>query len=133
MGVRLSTVVMARYTAVTLGALLFLSLAMIPGNLAACRGFCTFEYDPVCGSDGVTYSNKCALDQAACDSDITLAHRGECKKATCSDFCTYEYAPVCGSDGVTYPNNCGLEQASCRSNYQITRAYGGACDSIIFQ
>lgn len=45
-----------------------------------CSGACTREYDPVCGSDGKTYSNSCKLRQADCRSwtRITMAHRGEC-------------------------------------------------------
>ncbi|XP_053224550.1 ovomucoid-like [Podarcis raffonei] len=105
--------------------------------------FCTDDYKPVCGTNGVTYPNRCALcaDQAA-GVHVHIKHDGECKGKpdVCSKFpqqekgkpivCTKEYRPVCGTNGVTYANLCLFCAAKRDSEVPLDIKHEGECKDV---
>ena len=83
---------------------------------------CTMEFQPVCGADQQTYSNRCHLDKAG----VILEHDGACEMPD-EDIimCSMEYAPVCGVDGNTYSNQCKANSVGVEVMHE------GACDEIM--
>jgi len=86
-----------------------------PGSVDGC---CDLnQAAPVCGADGVTYANDCALTCAA----VAKEHDGAC-------LCSAVYEPVCGQSllepakSYTYPNACVAQ-----SLYGVTATTPGAC------
>ncbi|EEC12873.1 agrin, putative [Ixodes scapularis] len=116
---------------------------------------CSEEFEPVCGSDGISYPNECKLRRETCQRSstgtglpaVTVAHPGLCSdpcdgrqcpfygicqgaRCTCPPPCpTPLDDPVCGSDGLTYANECELRRASCRQQRALALASRGPCDT----
>lgn len=109
------------------------TLELQPADLDEC--FCTKDYNPLCASDGRTYSNKCEFGcEIRMKNDLEMLYDGECgedlelrKRDDDPCICTDEYDPVCGSDHITYGNQC---MVTCEQKYRIGLSiqHFGECD-----
>ncbi|XP_065165658.1 agrin-like isoform X4 [Atheta coriaria] len=119
-----------------------------------CPAACSAEFEPVCGSDGVSYGNECKLLREAClrRKEIAVLYKGPCSeceskkcdfyascesdgflegRCVCPQFCSdikLRNGTVCGTDGVTYANECDLRISSCKTKQYVITAYNGNCD-----
>lgn len=71
----------------------------------ACERCLERDIEPECGTNGVTYVNRC--QRRRCAEDVDKAYDGICR-------CDCEARPIqliCGADGLFYRNACALECA----------------------
>uniref|UniRef100_A0A3B4X1Y9 Agrin n=1 Tax=Seriola lalandi dorsalis TaxID=1841481 RepID=A0A3B4X1Y9_SERLL len=94
--------------------------------------------EPLCASDGETYSSECAMtakgmQKEQCKEDCLfnavclieqLSARCSCDPIECDGT----YKPVCGKDGRTYTNDCMRRKAECLSKALIPMKHRGPCD-----
>lgn len=79
------------------------------GAECVCQQACPDVYDPVCGSDGVTYGSACKLEAMACTlgQEIRVARRGPCGQWWASGSCRGQGGPGHRGDGASFPDRCG--------------------------
>ncbi|XP_009979919.1 PREDICTED: ovomucoid-like [Tauraco erythrolophus] len=110
---------------------------------------CDNTLSPVCGTDGVTYSNECLLCAYSLEygTNVSKDHDGKCKEdipVDCSRYsnttneegkviflCNKALTPVCGTDGVTYDNECTLCAHNAKPGTAVGKKYDGECKKEI--
>ncbi|KAK0396493.1 hypothetical protein QR680_001738 [Steinernema hermaphroditum] len=109
-------------------------------NISNCRLVksenCTNDYDPICGSDFVTYPNYCIYQKAQCaQKKLEILFKGECSVCLVKPCAHLEPESdddlfVCDQAGDT-KSKCEFDMLRCiyekKFGYNITSAYEGRC------
>ncbi|NXP68903.1 IOVO protein, partial [Chloropsis cyanopogon] len=106
---------------------------------------CSEDDRPICGSDGVTYSNECQLCAYNVEygTNVSKDHDGECKEVApvdCSRYpnttseegkvellCSKDLSPICGTDWVTYDSECHLCARNLEAASRVGKKTDGEC------
>ena len=98
-------------------------------GVCVCPRKCPNHYDPVCGSNNITYDNDCKIMAASCESTskITTKHRGECERMFHSPYSDPSYDVPTSSQTDSkriVQNHSTSPQRVC--DYNICK-YSGIC------
>ena len=88
------------------------------------RMTCSREVRYVCGNNGVTYRNKCHLQEATCRAGVQLAHVGPCAdlqaEPDCPEDCKDQpESIVCASNGNVYSSVCQMKKETCGERVEV--------------
>eukprot|EP00105_Crassostrea_gigas_P027037 XP_011448233.1 PREDICTED: agrin isoform X6 [Crassostrea gigas] len=112
------------------------------------------RFNPVCGSNDMSYDNMCELEKANCTSGQTAIKlqmygfcaddgcgktKGDCEyygvcdrsrpnhQCVCPTDCRRTNIRICGSDSVTYRDECEMKIKSCQERRTISVTSVGEC------
>ncbi|KAJ8024771.1 Tenascin [Holothuria leucospilota] len=121
----------------------FISEVFVP----VCPMICTFDFRPQCGTDGITYSNPCALEIAQCegsDESLELAYEGpcdpcfnvQCTPPECSDGFVVGSTPPPGECCVVCVDECSVTVCptlQCQPGFVETDIEGECCPECVVE